>query len=533
MSFLKFALFDQVVVDAYTDPSESKYNADSEDAKKAGEQFRRTVTAAKSVIKKSADFLYVRTRAIGSLEKWGPNMNGDGFPMEELRKSYSSFVGKGNFIDHKSDDITKIRGLVIDAYLNNDDQCVETLIAVDKKSHPQLARDIDTGTVNSVSMGTRVGWSKCSVCENRARTEKDYCSHIANYKGMKISFLTQNAAHRMGQWPVHEVNHDLEFIELSWVAVPAFQDAHVLEKIASLKTAVDNGFKTEAYTTELSEDEKQILAFASAKDQLHREASSEVKPEIPEALRSIAEAAACQNEECAVDPRRKADNSQPVRTAAEMRRITITYDDTRYRRTSQDYGAEGKVVFDGKDYEWWASSADKSQWNVSLEKDLYDLLSARGQKQLMDAVTQLIQKNLDSSELIVAKMEENMRKVAYFGKATFFKKFSDVGTNRVAYFQNFEDDQLMEGKRLDPMLKDMKEDRKIYDNKDLQVPDLPKGSREAEQEAFEQTAKEGPAGALGKPLAEKDQVTKHDEKTLEKLMRSAYLNYLSGKVKKS
>ena len=510
MSFVKFAFSDQVVIDAYTDPSEAKYNSDSEDAKKAGEQFRKTVTAAKSVIKKSADFLYVRTRAIGSLEKWGPNMNGDGFPMEELRKSYASFVGKGNFIDHKSDDITKIRGLVIDAYLNNDDQCVETLIAVDKKSHPQLARDIDTGTVNSVSMGTRVGWSKCSVCDNKARVEKDYCSHISNYKGMKISFLTQNEAHRHGQWPVHEVNHDLEFIELSWVAVPAFQDAHVLEKIASVKRAVDNGFQNvDEHTTALSEDERQILAFASAKENLQREA----KVEIPEALKSVAEAAACRNEECDMDPRRKSNNQQPVKTAGEMRRITITYDDTKYRRTSKDFGAEGKVVFDGKDYEWWASSADKTQWNVSLEKDLYDLLSARGQKQLMDAVTQLIQKNLDSSELIVAKQEINMHKQGYL--------------------QNHEDDPLMKGKRIDKMLEDQEKERHIYDNKDLQVPDLPEGTREAEQKAFEQTAKDGPSGALGKPLAEKDEVTRHDEKTLEKLMRSAYLNYLSSKVKKS
>ncbi len=512
MSFLKFAYFDQAVVDAFSDPQEAKYDANSEDAKKASEQFRKTVTAAKSVIKKSADFLYVRTRAIGSLEKWGPNLNGDGFPMDELKKSYATFVGKGNFIDHKSDDITKIRGLVIDAYLNSDDQCVECLIAVDKKSHPQLSRDIETGTVNSVSMGTRVGWSKCSVCENKARTERDYCSHISNYKGMKVSFLTQNAAHRNGSWPVHEVNHDLEFIELSWVAVPAFGDAHVLEKIAAVKKAVDSGWKAEAseeVSTELSDDEKNILAFASAKTDL----SNEAKANIPEALKSVAEAAACKADECSFDPRRNADNKQPIKVAGEMRRITITYDDTKFRRTSKDYGAEGKVVIDGKDFEWWGSSSDKTTWMISLEKDLGDLLSAKGQKQLVDGITQLIQKNLDSTELIVANSDINMKKVGYL--------------------QNFEDDELMKGKRIDKMLSEKNnKERHIYDNKDLEVPGVG-DVREAEQKAFEETAKEGPSGALGKPLAEKNETLNHEELKLKQEMRRAYVNYLAGRVKKS
>lgn len=506
MSFLKFGFSEQVVVDAYSDASQSKYNPNSPDAKAASEQFKRTATAAKSVIKKSADFLYVRTRAIGSLEKWGPNMNGDGFPMDELRKSYASFVGKGNFIDHKSDDITKIRGLVIDAFLNNDDHCVECLIAVDKKSHPQLARDIETGTVNSVSMGTRVGWSLCSVCANRARTERDYCSHIQNYKGMKISFLTQNQAHRNGSWPVHEVNHDLEFIELSWVAVPAFADAHVLEKIASVKHSNEND-----YTTELSDDERQILAFAQSKQELQMESNNNIPAaEIPTELKAIADAAACRGTECEFDVRKKG-SSTPTKTASEMRRITILYEDTNYRRTSKDYGALGKVILDSKDYEWWASSADKNSWNVSLEKDLYDLLSANGQKQLMDAITQLIQKNVDSSELIVANS----------GKL-----------QKTGYFQNFTDDPLMKGKRIDKMLHEQKSDERVYPNKELEVPGVG-DVREEEQKTFESTAKDGPSGAIGKPLAEKDQTLNSDELKLKQEMRRAYVSYLAGKVKKS
>jgi hypothetical protein len=319
--------------------------------------------------------------------------------------------------------------------------------------------------------------------------------------------LTQNAAHRNGTWPVHEVNHDLEFIELSWVAVPAFGDAHVLEKIASVKRAVDNGFKPEdSQEQPLSDEEKQILSFAKAKNDLVNESR------VPEALKSVAEAAACKNEECAFDPRKTADSKQPVKVAGEMRRINITYDDTKFRRTSKDYGAEGKVVIDGKDFEWWGSSSDKSVWMISLEKDLGDLLSAKGQKQLIDGITQLIQKNLDSTELIVAKQDINMKKTGYA--------------------QNFEDDENMEGKRIDKMLKDQDKDRHIYDNKTLEVPGLG-DVRDFEQKAFEETAKEGPSGALGKPLAKKDETLNHEELKLKEEMRRAYVNYLAGRTKKS
>jgi len=510
MGMLKFGFSSQVVVDAYSDVEQSKYNPESESARLAGEQFRRTVTAAKGVIKKSADFLYVRTRAIGSLEKWGPNMNGDGFPMTELAKSYQTFVGKGNFIDHKSDDITKIRGLVIDAFLNKDDQCVECLIAVDRKSHPQLARDIETGTVNSVSMGTRVGWSLCSVCTNKARTERDYCSHIQNYKGMKIGFLTNNDAHRRGSWPVHEVNHDLEFIELSWVAVPAFADAFVLEKIASVKRAVDNGFKKEEeFTTELSDEEKSILAFVSAKDELTNEATMSNK-NIPSELVSIAEGASCKNDECSFDARKQGNTAKPDVTASEMRRLTITNERSEFRRIPKDFGADGKVVLDGKEYEWWGSSQDKNNWTISLDRDVSNLISAKGQNQIVDAIKQLVQKNIDSSELIVAN--------------------SDIHLKKTGWAQNFSDDPLMKGKRIDKMILDGKE-RDIYPNKELEVPGVG-DVRDVEQKAFEGTATDGPSGSLGKSLSDKDKTLNHEELKLKEEMKRAYVKFLARKANK-
>jgi hypothetical protein len=493
MSFLKFAFSEQVVIDHFSDDTQPKFDPNSPDSKAAAEQFSKTVRAAKRIIKKSTDFLYVRTRAIGSLEKWGPNMNGDGFPMKELTASYRSFVGKGNFIDHKSDDITKIRGLVIDAFLNKDDQCVECLIAVDKKSHPQLARDIETGVMHSVSMGTRVGWSECSVCGNNARTERDYCSHIANYKGMKVGFLTNDAKHKFGKFAVHEVNHDLEFIELSWVSVPAFQDAYVLEKIASLKTAVDNGQLT-GNSNGMSDSEKEMWAAANI---VANENS------IPQSLRTIAEGAKCHDTECNFDPRvnrtsKPSGDMSMNKVAGEMNRVRITREEVGFRTVPKDYSAKGTVIVDTKEYRWWASSQDKKDWQVNLEDGIASL-SAAGQSQIVRAIREMIEKSIDSTDLVVASAKFGLRSIGYL---------------------QGEEDPLMK-KPLEELVE--KGDR-LYDPKSLEVATGGDG-RDHETETYEETAKGGPSGALGKRLPAKDETIKSEELKLKEEFQRAYLKY--------
>jgi hypothetical protein len=482
MSMLKFAFSEHAVDGTFTDEGQPTYNPKSKSALAAAEQFATTVKSAKRIIKKSSDFLYVRTRAIGSLEKWGPNMNGDAFPMKELTASYKSFVGKGNFIDHKSDDITKIRGLVIDAFLNTDDHCVECLIAVDKKSHPQLARDIETGAVHSVSMGTRVGWSECSCCGNVARTEKDYCSHIASYKGMKVGFLNNNAAHQFGKFAVHEVNHDLEFIELSWVAVPAFADAFVLEKIAS-----KNGSETLSNRYEsdggVSESEHEMFKFASS------------RTSVPEDFRALADVAACRDSECDFDARKSNNNNRGVKMASEMNRIRITREEVGYRTVPKDYVAKGSVMIDTKEHKWWASSSDKAEWMVHLEDGLGSI-SASGQSQIIKAIKEMITKSVDSTDLVVASGRKNLK---------------------TAWLQG-EDDALA-----GDLAKKVADGKPIYDPKDLDTKGGP--VRNQEEKAYSETAKEGPSGALGKPLSEKDETLKSSEHDLKEEYQRAWIKY--------
>jgi hypothetical protein len=212
----------------------------------AEDKFKKLVQEKKKIAKHANDFLYVRVRAITAMEAGCPcvqhelnctcgakgikvNNNGDAFPEDELVKAYTSFISKGNFVDHKSDEVDKIRGIVIDAHWNPKGKYVECLLAVDKLSHPQLARDIETGVVHGVSMGCQVSESECSVvgCHKLAQKESDYCLHVKNYKGLRYNGSL-----------VYEINRGLNFIELSWVTNPADPQCVSLQKIASQTTDV-------------------------------------------------------------------------------------------------------------------------------------------------------------------------------------------------------------------------------------------------------------------------------------------------------
>lgn len=167
------------------------------------------------------------------------NQNGDAFPEEELLadvvndkgdkiKAYESFIGRGLFVNHASDDAEKIRGIILDARWDSGTKGVDILVACDKVAYPELARQIEMGYSNDVSMGTQVQYSLCSKCGNKAVTEADYCDHVKNGKG-----LTQ-----AGGTPTYEINNGLNFIEISVVSNGADPKAKIKTVLAALSKQV-------------------------------------------------------------------------------------------------------------------------------------------------------------------------------------------------------------------------------------------------------------------------------------------------------
>lgn len=149
------------------------------------------------------------------------NANKDIFPEEELIKAHKDWVKKPLCLDHKSDSVDHIRGLIIDTYYDFPQKRVIALCCLDKKNHPDLARRVQTLTSTAVSMGTAVGQAICFDCQNVARTEKDFCSHMRSKSGYG------------------EINVDLKPIELSLVVNGADPKAHIKHVMAAANSIAE------------------------------------------------------------------------------------------------------------------------------------------------------------------------------------------------------------------------------------------------------------------------------------------------------
>lgn len=143
------------------------------------------------------------------------NQNRDIFPRFELKKAYKQWVGKPLCLDHKSNSVDYIRGVIVDTVYDDKRDRVIALCALDKKNYPDLADKVKTGVSTDVSMGTAVGRAVCTECYAVARTERDFCQHMR------------------GRSCYGEINLELSPIELSLVVAGADQKAKVKHIIAS------------------------------------------------------------------------------------------------------------------------------------------------------------------------------------------------------------------------------------------------------------------------------------------------------------
>lgn len=213
------------------------------------ERLEKFALKALSIAPKSDDFLYFsiiflkaaeasliddrgELKRVGSEQAWGhfdekwrwhgnvnphKNRNMDIFPELELKKAYKKWIGMPLCVDHKSDSVDGVRGVILDTHYDEKLKQVVGLCALDKKAYPDLARKVETGVVRYGSMGTAVGISVCSECGNFAKVASEFCNHVKN----------------RSCWG--EINVDLKPIEYSLVVQPAEPGAILLKCIASIK----------------------------------------------------------------------------------------------------------------------------------------------------------------------------------------------------------------------------------------------------------------------------------------------------------
>ena len=221
----------------------------------------RDIVAGKSYVQQNdvfdydtENFLYFRCRAVSP----GPNGNGDYFPPEEIKRAYKSFVGKPFCIEHDSDTADKARGVILDASLHEEgDFYVECLVAVDKVRYPDIARNLELGILNSVSMGCVCSEAECSICGNVAKDTDHLCPHM-NKDNVNYVKGRSNEA--------FEINRGITYVELSGVRNPAFNDTKIFEVMASqLNDKLKNELKRYASSKREEADENMAVGAEGVK----------------------------------------------------------------------------------------------------------------------------------------------------------------------------------------------------------------------------------------------------------------------------
>ena len=113
--------------------------------------------------------------ALGDMESYGHNRNGDGFPKEANEKYHHTFVTHANFYRHhknKPERGHKVYGNVKYSSYNPAMRRVELIIGIKDKDAPDTIQKVASGQDIPVSMACMVPHDFCSICGNKAKSTK-------------------------------------------------------------------------------------------------------------------------------------------------------------------------------------------------------------------------------------------------------------------------------------------------------------------------------------------------------------------------
>lgn len=167
------------------------------------------------------------------------NNNLDGWSRSVLLASYPTFIGGHNFCEHIQIP-SESKGRIIDAVARDigDSIYVDILIATNRK-HKELIADIESGKMGTLSMGCSIEGSICTKCGHWAADESEMCADIKYSKG-NVFYDGKGRRHRIAELCGHESlpGGGVNFIEASWVEVPAFTGA-ILQNIIKPTKALE------------------------------------------------------------------------------------------------------------------------------------------------------------------------------------------------------------------------------------------------------------------------------------------------------
>lgn len=204
--------------------------------------------------------IYVLVNALGAGEYWGSNVNGDFFPEKALIHApadwdtllanpeqarqvgqswdygFPTFMGAHPYKHHVNKDPSRAFGRVELATWNPKMHRVELVVYLDRALCMQfdaldIIERIERGEFPDVSMGCKVPFDICSICQNQSKTRADYCSHA----------LTQMNKILPDGRKVCVINTLPKFFDISFVFIGADKTAKVMAKLAQKGSQVCMG----------------------------------------------------------------------------------------------------------------------------------------------------------------------------------------------------------------------------------------------------------------------------------------------------
>ena len=204
-----------------------------------------------NAVRPSSSGIYVLVNALGAGEFWGANVNGDFFPekglihappnWEELLASpdqarqvgslwqfgYPTFMGAFPYKHHVNKDPSRAFGRVELATWNPVMHRVELVVYLDRALCMQfdaldIIERIEHGEFPDVSMGCKVPYDVCMICQHKSKTRADYCQH---------ALMMMNKILPDGR-KVCVSNDFPKFFDISFVFIGADKTAKVMAKLA-------------------------------------------------------------------------------------------------------------------------------------------------------------------------------------------------------------------------------------------------------------------------------------------------------------
>lgn len=208
------------------------------DSWETGSELRKVLASITPEMRKAN--AYVLVNALGAGEYFGSNINADHFPWNSLAHEgddygYKTFLNAHCYTHHANKDPTRAIGKPIASLLNSRMKRVELVIEINREKARLEGADgivtrVDNGEFPDVSMGARVPYDRCSICDHKSKTRDDYCEHMRPPPELR-GIYGPNRILPDGR-RIFVYNDYPRFFDISFVFIGADKTAKVMTKLA-------------------------------------------------------------------------------------------------------------------------------------------------------------------------------------------------------------------------------------------------------------------------------------------------------------